>query len=311
MEPKVFKNILENLKSVGIDTIGLHMVGEPFMYKNLENLMEIIRDCNLKVCLSTNGQFPERIEELYRKFPDVTNLYRFSIDAATRGTYEYIRRGASFDRLIKSLEVINRINGGKKGYRIALSIDSILNTDNLPEIPLFFEVFGKYCWPNSINFHLISGHSPDPTYFRKTFPFPNLIRYNVPCRLPFSGIFFTFDGKATLCCADYHGELVIGDIKDNSIMELWNSEKAEEIRKKHLNPVKMDIHFCKMCFGPHHPVSDITNEYIHLLIAHRPRLTKEEFNEKLASFLNNINAALAHKGLALFKRSVISALNRL
>ena len=304
MTPEVFERVLQQLKTVGISSAGLHTVGETFMYKDLEKLFAIAKKYNFSIWLSTNGQFPGRIEKLYNEFPEMANSYRISIDGAKRETYEYIRQGASFDRLITSLEVIQKINKGKRNYNISLCIDSVLSTTNIFEIPLFFEVFKKYCWPQDINFSLINGLSPDPSVFRDTFPFPNLIKPIVPCHMPFKYIYFTYGGKATLCCRDYEEELVIGDIQQNSIVELWNSEAAEEIREKHLNPKKMDIRACRMCYGPDKSLSEVVNEYIHFLIARYPRLTPQQFGEKVMSLLKYMNENIKSEDTDVFRENI-------
>lgn len=310
IEPRIFEIILKQLNTIGINNVGLHTVGEPFMYKNIEELLEIAESYGFNVWLSTNGQFPQRIEPLYRKFPITTRCYRFSIDGATRETYESIRRGASFDKLIKSLEVIHKINKGKKNYRIALSIDSILSMTNIFELPLFFKAYGKYCWPENINFNILNGLSPDPSFFWRDFPFSNLIRHMIPCRMPFKSIYFTYSGKATLCCRDYEEELVIGDIQENSIIELWNGPKAESIREKHLNPDKMDIRPCRVCFGTYRLVSDVVNEYIHFLIARYSQLTPRQFGDKVLSLLNNMNSIIQKKDIDAFKQCILDAFKK-
>ena len=48
--------------------------------------------------------------------------------------------------------------------------------------------------PEQINFWVITGLSPDNSYFKSTFPYPNLIRSEVPCHLPFQSA-----PQATLC----------------------------------------------------------------------------------------------------------------
>ena len=83
--------------------------------------------------------------------------------------------------------------------------------------------------------------------------------------MPFKYIYFTYSGKATLCCRDYEEELVIGDIQENAIIDLWNGLKAESIREKHLNLSKMNIRPCLVCSGPYPVVSDVINQFIHFL----------------------------------------------
>jgi MoaA/NifB/PqqE/SkfB family radical SAM enzyme len=307
MKPGLFEKILRELGAVGIKSVSLHTVGEPFMYKDLEKLLAIVKKYDFEVMISTNGQFPKQIEKVYKQFPDIANKYRFSIDSATPGTYESIRRGGSFNKLLESLEIIHRINGGRKNSRINLAIESILSMQNMFEIPEFFKVFDKYCWPKRIFFNPVGGLPPDPGYQKKGFPFLNLIKPRIPCHLPFKHMNFTYSGKATLCCIDYDEQLVVGDIQRHSIPELWNSPRAEEIREKHAHREKMDIKPCRACFGTHEIVSKVINAYIHFLIVRSPDLSSEEFGNKLITLLHSMDATIKDTHKARFEKAVLSA----
>lgn len=305
IKPEIFEKIIQQLKTIGINTVGLHTVGEPFVYKNLDVLFHIIKKYGFHVWLSTNGQFPERIEPLYRQFPRLADSYRFSIDGATEDTYEYIRKGGSFQKLIDSLEIIHKINKGKRKYYISLSIDSIISMTNVYELRQFFKVFEKYCYPENINFGLVNGVSLDPDYFKKEFPFPNLIRHNRPCHLPFTHVYFTYGGKVTLCCRDYDEELVIGDIQKNTIIDIWNNAEAESIRDSHLNTDKMSNKYCFNCYVPYRFISDIVNKYIHFMYYKYPQYTPKEFGDKVLDFLDNMNFVMQNKNTDLLKRVVL------
>ena len=307
IDPGIFEKVIQQLQGIGIQRICLHTVGETFMYENIKELLGILKKYDFYLWLSSNGQFPKRIEEACRDFRETINELRFSIDGAIRGTYEYIRKGASFDKLFDSLNVIHKINGGKRDYRIILTIDSILSMTNISEIQLFFKVFGKYCWPEHINFHIVDSLSPDPAFFNKEFNFPHLVRSKVPCELPFRSIYFTYGGKATLCCRDYNEDLVVGDIKKSSILELWNSPRAEKIRQMQSNPGAIDIKACQNCNGPHEFVSTIVNEYIHYLFFRYPELSPEQFRDKIMFLLNGMNDALGSKDIKAFSKFTLQA----
>jgi len=51
-----------------------------------------------------------------------------------------------------------------------------------------------------------------------------------------------YNGDFTLCCNDPNGDLVIGNIKEKSINELWNSEQVWKQRVNQLNGV-----YCGIC----------------------------------------------------------------
>ena len=313
MEPEVFERIIIELQATGVNVAGLHTVGETFVYKDLETLLDIAQHHNFRVWISTNAQFPERIEEVYTRFPKMLNDIRISVDGATAETFEHIRVGGSFAKVIESFEVIHKLNDGKHNFRIGTTLDSILNSETIYEIPLYFEKFGKYMASENMNFWVINGLSPDNSYFKTTFPYPNLIRSEVPCHLPFTSQYFTYDGKATLCCRDYNEEIVVGDIKTSSLKEIWDGEEAEKVREQHRNPETLNINACQNCFGPHKFVETVINNFIHYLHLSRPGISKEEFGDSVATLLERMDGAMATQDIPALKQCVsdtFDAINR-
>ena len=304
MKPDVFERIILELKATGINTAGLHTVGETFVYRELESLLEIAQHHNFRVWISTNAQFPNRIAEVYTKFPKMLNDIRISSDGATTETFEHIRVGGSFEKVIESFEVIHRLNAGKRNFKVGVTLDSILNTDTMYEIPVYFEKFGKYMAMEDINFWAVNGLSPDNAYFKETFPYPNLIRSEVPCHLPFQNQYFTYDGKATLCCRDYNAEIVVGDIMKSSMKEIWDGEEAEKVREQHRNPESLTIKACQNCFGPHQFVGTVTNNFIHYLHLKKPRLSNKEFGDNVAGLLKGMDHAMANNNSSSLKTFV-------
>ena len=305
MNPEVFERIIVQLKSIGVPSAGLHTVGETFVYKDLESLFEIAKKHNFRVWVSTNAQFPKRIEPLFRKFPTMFSDLRISVDGATRKTFEHIRVGGSFDKVIETLEVVHKLSAGKRGFRIGVTIDSVLNLETVREIPLYFETFGKYVFPEHINFSVITGLSPDDKYFWSTFPFKHLIRSAVPCFMPFTNQYFTYDGKATMCCRDYNAEITAGDIMEKDAMEIWNGAKAETVRRQHLQPKTLEIEACKNCFTPYDFTTPITNKFIHFARIKLPELSALDFANAVIALWEGMNDALEIRDVPKLKNSVI------
>jgi len=74
--------------------------GEPTLSKNFDNLMEMVDD--RKICLITNGSNIEPI----LKHKDKMGKVIFSIDGATKSTYEYLRKNSRWEVLIENCKTI-------------------------------------------------------------------------------------------------------------------------------------------------------------------------------------------------------------
>jgi MoaA/NifB/PqqE/SkfB family radical SAM enzyme len=66
------------------------------------------------------------------------------------------------------------------------------------------------------------------------------------CLLPFSDLNIKPDGTVSLCCCDVFGKNDFGNVKDQSILEIFHGEKFKEIRKM-IYPSRSNVAFCKYC----------------------------------------------------------------
>ena len=68
-----------------------------------------------------------------------------------------------------------------------------------------------------------------------------------PCSGPFKYKFIAYDGDATVCCLDTKKELVIGNLSENTLEEIWDNERAHKIRMAHILGKLEDYPVCKRC----------------------------------------------------------------
>ncbi len=77
--------------------------------------------------------------------------------------------------------------------------------------------------------------------FNKTRP---IIARKYLCNAPFRNLYFNSDGQVSVCC--YNMKYMVGNIKNNSITEIWNGEKIKKLRK-HIsnNDLSLGCDACK------------------------------------------------------------------
>ncbi|BBD09584.1 putative Fe-S oxidoreductase [Desulfovibrio ferrophilus] len=265
---------------------GLHTVGETFVYPDLPALFDIARSLDYPLFISTNAQFPDRLAPLLESHSDMIHHLRFSIDAADAETYSSIRRGGRLDKVMESLEVVRRFNM-TSSRPVLLEAGFVMSATNIAEVGPFIKMLEPYCPPDKVRFNLIDGISPDASYFRTTFPFKNLIKPARPCRMVFRNVFFTHDGKVSLCCRDYDAEVVIGDITKQDLTTIWASPEAGRVRDMHLGKKSMTIKSCVGCFVSNRSVSSLVNLYIHQLYA--SGMDSDRIGHEAWTFVQGVN----------------------
>jgi hypothetical protein len=55
-----------------------------------------------------------------------------------------------------------------------------------------------------------------------------------PCYRQWLTFTALWDGRVALCCADFDGRVILGDLRTSSIREIWNGEPYRKVRREHL-----------------------------------------------------------------------------
>lgn len=69
----------------------------------------------------------------------------------------------------------------------------------------------------------------------------------LPCLLPFEEMVVTADGRVTICCQDHYFESAVGNVRDQSLAEIWNSEGFRRLRAQLLRGDRSQNKFCQVC----------------------------------------------------------------
>ena len=69
----------------------------------------------------------------------------------------------------------------------------------------------------------------------------------VLCSLPFKQLIIRPTGEVSLCCNDPLGKYTMGDLRTQSISEVWNSDKYKVIRYEMLANARKNLMLCRDC----------------------------------------------------------------
>jgi radical SAM protein with 4Fe4S-binding SPASM domain len=68
------------------------------------------------------------------------------------------------------------------------------------------------------------------------------------CPEVFNKLSINWDGTVSACCSDYDDMMLVGDLKKNSIKEIWEGEGMRLYRKMIVNNKHWELPLCKNCF---------------------------------------------------------------
>jgi len=243
MELPLFKKIVSEASDT-LELIYLHLVGESLLHPKLFEMIDFCKQKKIPVGLSTNATLldEEHSKKLVRSNLDYLIL---SFDGFTPETYESVRRGASFHKTMSNIENFLEIKG-IKGKRPFTLIQLVYMEKNKGEIQKFLSFWGE--------------KEVDVARIKPFISLPGLDKQmgavdwayiNAPCFLLWRQLGIYWDGTVVACYFDYIGGYPIGNLKKQTLKEIWNSSAMQEIRKKHLRGESNTIKICQRCERPH------------------------------------------------------------
>lgn len=237
MDEKLFYKIIDELIGKDIEFIQPYMFGEPFLHKKIFEYLEHIRKklSDVKIRIITNAEYLTKDKSEYLLENNLVDEIDFSVNGFYSTTIKKIMK-INPEKAKKNILDFLEINKKKK-KSVTTIISYVLCEDNYKEA----EKFRKF-WKSKID-HILF-HSDDGKWTGKPFIKNRGSKY--PCDI-FKYFTVLSSGDVMFCCMDPFCKFPMGNLKNQTIEEIWNGKKYQELwkqhmkRKKHLNPI------CKNC----------------------------------------------------------------
>jgi len=237
MEWSLFKKIIDECSENNLPSIKLNYRGEPLMHPKIVDMVRYAKEKGiLEVQFNTNGLL--LTEELSRKLIEAgLDRIIFSFDGAKKETYERIRTGSSYDRVLKNIRDFVRIRNEMGGKRPCVRVQMVLMEDTEKELDEYIKM-----WKNVANrIGLIKRRERDPNARE----IGNENRF--PCPQIWQRMMICWDGEVRMCCGDWHGKYIIGDARRDSLKDLWLGEKYSFAREMHRQGKYDKVPPCRTC----------------------------------------------------------------
>jgi radical SAM protein with 4Fe4S-binding SPASM domain len=232
--------------------MNLYFQGEPMLHPQFFNF--IAKSGNIRTLVSTNGHFlsEENAEKIV--LSGLRELV-ISLDGMDQQTYSVYRINGDIEKVF---EGIRNVSEAKKrnSSKLKLVIQFLVSRHNehqVPEIKKYARKIGASLKLKSmqiINTGNYESWLPSVRKFRRYELHDNEYKLrnhlvDQCSRLWFNPV-ITWDGKVLPCCFDKDAYHVMGDIKDDTFMEIWNGPKYRSFRKSLLVGRYM-IEICRNC----------------------------------------------------------------
>lgn len=228
---------LVELKYAGC--ITLYLYNEPFRDKRLLDIVRYIDKRLPRACqsINTNGDYLKRPAQLEAAFAAGLRQIVLNVYSAKDG----VGGPAAQARGITTAQARAAV---LEGWLASMSLDKGSLYTWAPPGTRRARVDHKYgLKPDSkkIGAFELQNRSGNVAWFDNQ---PDIL--SKMCVRPFRFFNVNWRGEVVLCCNDYHGDVVLGHVDKESLVDIWNSDKFNAYRVA-LLAKNRDIDFCRTC----------------------------------------------------------------
>lgn len=242
MGMELFKKIINQIAEHEINYIDIHGFGEPLLDKKFFEKVRYAHKKGVKnIRTNTNGQLLLGKNNIDNLLSSGINQIFISFDAFSHETYKKIRPSLNFHIVNNGIETLvyeKKKRGLKKPEIILSFIECELNKKEVKK-------YLNY-WKKKVDFIYVSPLITWPDG-KERYKEEEKMFFRDPCKLIFTEMQISWTGEVVLCCKDYENEEIIGDLKKQKLINIWQGEKLNKLRKIHLEKKFLKIPICKKC----------------------------------------------------------------
>jgi spore coat polysaccharide biosynthesis protein SpsF len=240
----LFKKIVDEAAQYKkLRMLNLHKDGESLLHPQLGEMIRYARkkDISQVIHLNTNGTLltaRKAAEIIDSGLDDLT----ISLDALTEKTYKKIKGSGGFYALEKKIVQLFELRDKMGSKTPFIRVKIMEFGDTVDEIKGFVrkwtpvadqvQVTGVHSWSGAIESLGVTDEHPPERY---------------PCSLMWFMLAVNWNGPVSICSVDWNLTTVVGDIRENTLHEIWNGDRMKAARLSHLEGRWGYLPVCKEC----------------------------------------------------------------
>jgi len=232
MDDGLFRDAIDQAAPLGLKYVGLSGFGDSFMDPNYENKLRYVRENYPYVRLITGTTGHLLNEKNIEKIVELYDTIKISLYGHSKQTYEAVHKGVlKFEKISENIHRLCAIPREERPYVI---LSFLMLPENQHETdawiehwePLADEVlvwrphnFGGAETIEDIAFQTDANQQPEQ---------------QMSCGRPFKGDpSIRANGDVTVCCFDFNHKMVIGNLKNSSLLDILNGPMMTRIKEVH------------------------------------------------------------------------------
>lgn len=209
--------------------IQLHGYGDPLLDKHMDEYISLLHERGFYSYFSCN---PANInlEKTYEMMKRGLDYIKYSIESVDDEVHKEIRGEASnfktsYEKILKVLDYkkTNNLN-----TTIVITMLDLNRTHQQKDFEMLLDAF------KGLDVYIYL-KSEDQQWYRKDFHGTKSVHWSEVCKHPWMTMTIKSNGEATMCMEDFNNEIILGNVKENSLYDIWNGEKYIQFRKDHFD----------------------------------------------------------------------------
>ena len=224
MDLSLFKLIVERDMGATVK-VGLHILGEPTLHPDLVEMVACLTAAGIVSELATNGLALSAKLALGLMAAGLDTIW-FSLDAACPETYAQVRSSPCYSTVVRNVErFLDLKMKARNPVRVVLQMvehpwlqagesEEFLRRWSIPGVD---RVAVKFLdsWAGTLFEHEVAAPG-----------------HRHPCAEPFQRVAVLQDGSVVPCCRDWDGKYVYGNLKKESLAEVWAGPRVAALREE-------------------------------------------------------------------------------
>lgn len=243
MEWDIFRRVIDEARGFVFD-LNLHHRGESLLHPQIVPMIRYASSKGMVTKLHTNGSLlkGETIDGII-----AAGLHRLSIsfDGFAKEDYEKIRRGADFDEVVAHIQELlrRRRSLGKRLPFVAIEVIELSAKQvEAEKRKRFIAAF--------------AGTGLDELVIKKPHNWAGYLKtayekkHYAPCTFLWNALLVLWNGDVSPCSQDFFATIVLGNVRDQSLRDIWNGGPLTQLRRAHLEKRIGEYSACAACDRP-------------------------------------------------------------
>lgn len=218
----LYRKVVAELATMGLKSLKLYFFGEPLLHPHIGEIVRLAKTACTRVELTTNAMpLTERTaQELIDAELDYLRVSVYSDIQHPENVIRNVRRLYELRGARKRPFIFAKVFNLQEQQAVSVSYTGIVDevgVEGLHSIGSDMIQIGRLAGPQ------------------------------IACPYPFYNLVVRSDGNVVPCCVAWETSLIIGNVKDQTLAEIWRGEKLAAIHRLHLAGQGRSLAACHSC----------------------------------------------------------------